>query len=129
MKRYYFNKLIRSKLPERMNKEGISVVGRHLNHEEFTLELKNKLVEEAVEVREADSREMLIKELSDVMEVIESVMLAYDIGQEELWNEQINKRKTNGIFLPENFVDYIEVSYDNHKVIEYLANRNRPYTM
>jgi predicted house-cleaning noncanonical NTP pyrophosphatase (MazG superfamily) len=47
MKKYNFNKLIRSNLPERMKKEGVALFGRHLTDEEFAKELKNKLVEEA----------------------------------------------------------------------------------
>ena len=37
MKKYQFNKLIRSKLPERMGLEGVNIVGRHLNDEEYEL--------------------------------------------------------------------------------------------
>ena len=32
MKKYQFNKLIRSKLPERMSVEGVNVVGRNMNY-------------------------------------------------------------------------------------------------
>ena len=71
MKKYQFNKLIRSKLPERMGLEGVNIVGRHLNDKEFKQELKNKLVEEAIEVRDTDSKDDLVKELADIMEVIE----------------------------------------------------------
>ncbi|MFK7967848.1 MAG: nucleoside triphosphate pyrophosphohydrolase [Rickettsiaceae bacterium] len=127
MKKYQFNKLIRSKLPERMSVEGVNVVGRNLNSEEFTQELKNKLVEEAIEVQDTNSRDSLVKELADVMEVIESIISVHNITKEEVEKEQIIKRETNGQFLPANFVDYIEVPVDKQKVIEYLENRNRPY--
>ncbi len=127
MKKYQFNKLIRSKLPERMSVEGVNVVGRNLNSEEFTQELKNKLVEEAIEVQDTNSRDSLVKELADVMEVIESIISVHNITKEEVEKEQVIKRETNGQFLPANFVDYIEVPVDKQKVIEYLENRNRPY--
>ena len=127
MKEYQFNKLIRSKLPERMSVEGVNVVGRNLNSEEFTQELKNKLVEEAIEVQDTNSRDSLVKELADVMEVIESIISVHNITKEEVEKEQVIKRETNGQFLPANFVDYIEVPVDKQKVIEYLENRNRPY--
>jgi len=127
MKEYQFNKLIRSKLQERMSVEGVNVVGRNLNSEEFTQELKNKLVEEAIEVQDTNSRDSLVKELADVMEVIESIISVHNITKEEVEKEQVIKRETNGQFLPANFVDYIEVPVDKQKVIEYLENRNRPY--
>jgi predicted house-cleaning noncanonical NTP pyrophosphatase (MazG superfamily) len=127
MKKYNFNKLIRSKLPQRMKEEGVTIWGRHLNDEEFASELKNKLVEEALEVKDTDNRADLIKELADVTEVIESLALLHNIKKEEIEQERAVKSDINGHFLPANFVDYIEVPEDKHQVIEYLENRNRPY--
>lgn len=127
MKKYNFNKLIRSNLPERMKKEGVSLFGRHLTEEEFAKELKNKLVEEASEVQDTDSREGMIKELADVMEVIETLTSLHGITKEEIEKERLVKCNINGRFLAANFVDYIEVPVSNHKVIEYLEKRNRPY--
>lgn len=127
MKRYNFNKLIRSNLPERMKKEGVYLSGRPLTDEEFAKELKNKLVEEAGEVQDTQSREDLIKELADVMEVIETLTSLHGIKKEEIEKERLLKCQINGHFLAANFVDYIEVPITNRKVIEYLQKRNRPY--
>ncbi|WHA06943.1 hypothetical protein N3Z16_02060 [Candidatus Megaera polyxenophila] len=79
MKKYNFNKLIRSNLPERMKKEGVALFGRHLTDEEFAKELKNKLVEEASEVQATESREDMIKELADVMEELIAGLNFYEI--------------------------------------------------
>ena len=127
MKRYNFNKLISSNLPERMKKEGVYLSGRPLTDEEFAKELKNKLVEEAGEVQDTHSREDLIKELADVMEVIETLTSLHGITKEEIEKERLLKCQINGHFLAVNFVDYIEVPITNRKVIEYLQKRNRPY--
>ena len=127
MKKYQFNKLIRSKLPERMNLEGVNIICRYLSDEEFILELKNKLVEEAIEVRDTDSKYYLVKELADIMEVIESIISVHSITKEEVEKERIVKSEVNDHFLPANFVDYIEVPVNNQKLTEYLENRNRPY--
>ncbi len=127
MKRYNFNKLIRSNLPERMKKEGVYLSGRPLTDEEFAKELKNKLVEEAGEVQDTQSREDLLKELADVMEVIETITSLHGITKEEIEKERLLKCQINGHFLAVNFVDYIEVPITNRKVIEYLQKRNRPY--
>ena len=101
--------------------------GSDLTDEEFAKELKNKLVEEASEVQATESREDMIKELADVMEVIEALTSLHDITKEEIEKERLLKGQTNGHFLAANFVDYIEVPVSNHKVIEYLEKRNRPY--
>ncbi len=127
MKKYQFNKLIRSNLPERMQQEGVKLFSRHLSDLEFEQELKNKLVEESVEVQNTDSKDNLIKELADVMEVVESIRSLHNITQEEIEKERILKREINGVFLAANFVNYIEVPISNQKVIDYLENRDRPY--
>jgi predicted house-cleaning noncanonical NTP pyrophosphatase (MazG superfamily) len=98
MKRYNFNKLIRSNLPERMKKEGVYLSGRSLTDEEFAKELKNKLVEEAGEVQDTQSREDLIKELADVMEVIETLTSLHGITKEEIEKERLLKCQINGHF-------------------------------
>lgn len=127
MKRYNFNKLIRSNLLDRMKKEGVTLFGRHLTNEEFAKELKNKLVEEVGEVHDTESREDMIKELADVMEVIEALTLLHGITKEEIEKERLVKCSINGCFLAANFIDYIEVPVSNRKIIEYLEKRNRPY--
>ena len=127
MKKYNFNKLIRSKLPERMRQEGVLLHGRALDDQEFIIELKNKLIEEALEVKDTLSRIDLIKELADVIEVIEALVSSASITKDEIEQERLVKRDTNGHFLAENFIDYIEVPTDKSAIIEYLENKNRPY--
>ena len=57
MRKDTFNKLIRSKLPDRMAKEGVVVNSQKLEIEEYVVQLKQKIIEEANEVSEAKSRE------------------------------------------------------------------------
>ena len=127
MRKYTFNKLIRSKLPDRMAKEGVVVNSQKLEIEEYVAQLKQKIIEEANEVSEAKSREELITELADVLEVIYAIAESTEISQVEIEQARIEKREINGYFKPENYVHYIQVAHDNHKVIEYLENKNRPY--
>lgn len=44
------------------------------DNDEFLIELKNKLLEEANEVVLSDSEEELIEELADIFEVIDSIL-------------------------------------------------------
>ncbi|PCJ24351.1 MAG: phosphoribosyl-ATP pyrophosphohydrolase [Rickettsiales bacterium] len=124
---YQFNKLIRSKLPERMTNEGVKLHITHLSKAEYIKELKNKIVEEASEVAETKTKENLVTELADVMEVIRALSEANDITLEEIEAARVEKRSVNGCFLPENYIHYIEVAPDNHEVIEYMENKERPY--
>ncbi len=129
MRKYPFNKLIRSKLPDRMVEEGVVVNSQKLEVEEYVVQLKQKIIEEANEVSEAKSREELITELADVLEVIYAIAESTAISQAEIEQARIEKRETNGYFKPENYVHYIQVDHDNYKVIEYLENKNRPYKL
>ena len=127
MKRYQFDKLIRSKIPSRMKDEGVVVNRNSLSEPDYLAELKKKIIEEAHEVHDASSKEDLTTELADVMEVIHAIAQANQISLDEIEAAQAKKREINGHFLPENYINYIEVAEDNHKVIEYLENKNRPY--
>lgn len=127
MRKYPFNKLIRSKLPERMIEEGVVVNSQKLEIQEYVAQLKQKIIEEATEVSETKSREELITELADVLEVIYAIAESMDIPLAEIEQARIEKREINGYFKPDNYVHYIKVAHDNHKVIEYLENKNRPY--
>ena len=127
MKRYQFNKLIRSKLPARMIREGVTINGKQLCDEDYIVQLKNKIVEEANEVSDAVTKENLTAELADVVEVIHALAKASDVTIEEIEAARLEKRAVNGHFQAGNYVNYIEVAESNHKVIEYLDNKERHY--
>ncbi len=127
MKRYQFNKLIRSKLPDRMINEGVRINSSKLSSEEYISQLKNKLLEEAEEVSLATDREHLITELADVVEVLYAISEASDINMDDIEKSRLEKRAINGHFHSDNYIHYIEVDNNNHKVIEYLNNKDRPY--
>lgn len=129
MKRFEFNKLIRNKLPERMIQEGIKVNAKVLNKEEYIFRLKDKLIEEAQEVKDADSIEQLIVELADVLEVFSALAKAFEISMEKIKKAKVEKQKVNGTFDSKSFINYIEVPEDNNKVINYLLSKNRPFKL
>ena len=127
MKKYQFNKLIRSKLPERMALEGVSINGHKLSRADYLQQLKHKIVEEASEVLEASTKANLITELADVLEVIHALAKASDIDMNDIEAARLEKRNINVYFHADNYINYIEVAQDNHRVIEYLENKDRPY--
>ncbi len=96
MKRYQFNKLIRSKLPDRMINEGVRINSSKLSSEEYISQLKNKLLEEAEEVSLATDREHLITELADVVEVLYAISEASDINMDDIEKSRLEKRAING---------------------------------
>lgn len=109
-----------------MISEGVVINGAKLSEEEYIVQLKNKIVEEAKEVQQATDLAHLKMELADVLEVIHAIAEASSFDLQDIEEERIKKRNINGYFQANNYVNYIEVAKDNHVVIEYLENKNRP---
>lgn len=127
MKRYEFNKLVRHKLPARMELEGVVIDSKHLNDEEYKYQLKRKLLEEADEVVKANGTDQLKRELGDVLEVIHALALNYNISFYDIEQERLKKREINGYFTSENYINFIEISLKDKKAIEYLEKDDRDY--
>ncbi|HEY9236108.1 MULTISPECIES: nucleoside triphosphate pyrophosphohydrolase [Phenylobacterium] len=96
--RFRVQKLIRDGLPQMMRDQGLAVFERQLDHDEFVSALKNKLAEEAGEVRDAASPAELAAELADVMEVIAALAQASGLTMEEIETQRLAKRAARGGF-------------------------------
>lgn len=71
MKKVFHKKLIRDKIPEKIEAVGDQYEVRVMDEEEFEKELVKKLVEEARELQEA-KREDLPDEMADILELLKS---------------------------------------------------------
>lgn len=96
MKKEY-NKLVRDRIPEIIRQSGIECEIAILSDAEYCQALRQKLLEEATEVAEAD-RDNLLAELADLYEVIDALMLSYGISGDEVLNAQAKRRETRGGF-------------------------------
>lgn len=88
----HYNKLVRDKIPEILDKKGVLYEKRIANNEEYKIELIKKLHEEIQEFSEFGN----IEELADIIEVIESLK-----GLPEYLNVEVirqNKLKEKGGF-------------------------------
>jgi predicted house-cleaning noncanonical NTP pyrophosphatase (MazG superfamily) len=96
-KKYYHNKLIRDRIPEKIKEFGDDFETRVLEKKEFEKELKKKLVEEANEVATAPKEE-LVNELADVLELAKSVAAHHKIPFSKVESFQKEKRRKRGGF-------------------------------
>lgn len=88
-------KLVRDRIPEIMRREGKTPQVEEIRGEHLRAALKDKLVEESLELRDAtDVRE----ELADVIEVAEAIIEAYGIDKIELQAMRRKKREERGGF-------------------------------
>ena len=103
MRKVYYRKLIRDKIPEIIKSKGGEYKIRTLQKREFEKELRKKLLEESKEILETPKKE-LINELSDVLEIIKSIASHYKIDFKEVEKYQIKKRKERGGFIKRIFL-------------------------
>lgn len=92
-----YNKLVRDHIPEIIRQSGMECETAVLSDAEYCQALRQKLIEEATEVAEAD-RDELVAELADLYEVIDALMLSYGISGDRILDAQAKRRETRGGF-------------------------------
>lgn len=91
-----YNKLVRDRIPEIIQENGLEYQVVTLTKEEYCQALKQKLIEEAQEAAEANDE--LIAELADLYEVIDALLENYGITRELVLAEQQRRRRERGSF-------------------------------
>ncbi len=94
----FYNKLIRDKIPEVIRNAGSECEVRELGNEEYQRELLKKVEEEASGVASAASREEIVRELADVLDVIREVKLFTGITDAEIRLEEEKAYEKKGGF-------------------------------
>ena len=118
--RYTYNKLVRDRIPEEINKEpGKKCKYRILNDEEYLKELNKKIIEEANEFVEENS----IEELGDLMEVINAIMNIKGYNIEEVNQVMRDKENRKGAFNKKIYLEYVDEEKRNLKE-EMELNKN-----
>ena len=92
------NKLVRDRIPEIIQKEGNTADIIILSEESFKQAIKEKLIEEATEVCNADNRDDILNELADLQEVMDTIKEMYNINTLEVNTIQAVKALQRGKF-------------------------------
>lgn len=93
-----YDKLVRDNIPAIIQADHKTCRTRILHEKDYNFYLKEKLIEEAGEVRSAESKDELIKELADVLEVVEALQDANGISSKEVLSVKQRKAERNGKF-------------------------------
>ena len=108
MKKIY-NKLIRDKIPEIIEKDGVSYKTRVLKQGEYKRELLKKIVEESQEVLETNgNKKELVKEIGDVQEIITYLIKVFNLDKKEIEKIRKKRKKSRGGFDKKIFLEYTE---------------------
>lgn len=92
--RKIYNKLVRDRIPEIIEKDGKTCITSRLSLGEYQMALDAKLGEEVKEYAES----LDIHELADVQEVINAIVKAKGMTLEEFDAIRASKAQTNGAF-------------------------------
>ena len=101
------HKLVRNRIPAIIAADGGQPVTRVLDHVGYEAALRAKLLEEAHEAQAAPD-EQLASELADVLEVLQALAAAHDMGWEEVVSEAGRKRGERGGFDNRIFLEYVD---------------------
>lgn len=126
VKRFKIGKLVRDGVSELIKSEGLTVHERVMELQEYSLRLKDKLIEEAKEVENAFSKEELKEELADVLEVIHALAEANNFTLEEIEKVRLSKRNRKGGFDRRIYCDFMDV-HENNPRIDYFLSRPAQY--
>lgn len=95
--REQYKKLVRDRVPSLLRDKGIKYETETLSQKEYRQALREKLMEEAQELADASEINLAV-EIADLLEVIDALMEAYGIQQEEVFLAQDEKRAEKGDF-------------------------------
>jgi predicted house-cleaning noncanonical NTP pyrophosphatase (MazG superfamily) len=104
MKEYH--KLVRDRIPEIIEKAGKIATCRPLNDVEFREALRAKVVEEALELLEADDAGIRT-ELADLAEVLQAVLNAYGVSDATLAAIRAERNAERGAFEKRIFLESV----------------------
>ncbi|QSH39700.1 nucleoside triphosphate pyrophosphohydrolase [Candidatus Kaiserbacteria bacterium] len=111
MKKRY-GKLVRDNVPDIIRANGEMPTVRTLETDGYRKELLYKLIEESEEARQSgfddENKNELLRELTDVAEVLDAILVEFGITKEELQTAQDAKRKERGGFKNKVFLESVK---------------------
>jgi len=108
LRRFIQNKLWRDKAVDRLEQMGSKIHWSRLEADQFAEQLKTKFMEEAEEVCRAKTKESLLEEIADVLEVITSFCELHEVTLREVIEIQKKKQEERGGFQGRKFVTIAE---------------------
>ena len=103
-----YNKLVRDRIPEIIEESGKKANYRVLSQEEYRQALKDKLLEEVLELLAAKTKEEMIEELADIDEVIRTMKIVFNISRTEVDFFAMHKANEKGEFEKRYFLESVE---------------------
>ena len=93
-----YPKLVRDLIPERITQGGKQFSMHIADHDEYVSFLLSKLIEEASELKQANTLDHQKEEIADVREVLSAIQEALELSEDELQEVQASKAEERGGF-------------------------------
>lgn len=119
------NKLVRDKFVQTTEVHGSKLYWFSLNDQEFSKQLKLKLLEEAEKVVRTQTTQELLEELSGILEVVSALAKLHAITDQDLAQAQELKRAQQGGYDDRVFVTFAEHLKDSPQERYCLANSDK----
>jgi len=125
MRKFYQNKLWRSKLIAQREAMGAIVHVISLSEAEYNEELGLKMLEEANEAFAAQSHDELKDEIADMLEAIDCLLALHNIEKDEIIALQDKKRIESGSYTDRRLVDYVQYPVGSKEEKHCLENSEK----
>jgi len=124
--RFKAEKLVRNKTNERLAAKNVFMKYHIANIEEYQKLLGLKLIEEATEVAVAKNTDEIINELADVLEVVHSILAAYNLSFQTVEASRQEKLKTRGSFDDRIYSEYVDID-ESHPLYAHYKSEPEKY--
>lgn len=106
-----YNKLVRDKVPDNIATDGKRAIVTIVSGEELHAAMRRKIVEEANELSQAKTKEEVVEEIGDLLEIIAAYRKQMDISAHDVQAVMTRKLAKSGGFVQGKFL--ISVSEDS----------------
>jgi predicted house-cleaning noncanonical NTP pyrophosphatase (MazG superfamily) len=94
-----YNKLVRDRIPEIIEKDGEKTFITTLPEGcEFLIWVKRKILEEAEELAKTESKKEALNEMVDIQDLIDTLLTGMDVSKLEFWTLRREKNQERGGF-------------------------------
>ncbi|MBT2582819.1 nucleoside triphosphate pyrophosphohydrolase [Planococcus sp. ISL-109] len=103
-----YNKLVRDKIPQVIENQGLQFETRILSEEEYQTEVTKKLTEELREFEETNNPKDAVEELADILELIHAAAELNGASFEQVEEVRVKKAEKRGGFKERIFLIEVE---------------------
>jgi len=125
MRKFYQNKLWRSKIAEQKEKNGAIIHFVELSDAEYSEELGMKLIEESEEVLNANSPDEMMSEVVDILEAIDCLLALHNVDYADILALKEQKKSQSGSYSDRKVVEYVEYPDGSEDALKCLENSEK----